>query len=332
MKRVIVTGATGLIGSHLIVELLLNNNDYHITALVRSERSKTKLTEVLGRYNLDDSSISYIKVDTQNYEEFREAIALFDVVFHCAAIVSFDSHKAEEIVANNVELTSYVVDACLSSQRRPLLVHISSIAALGTAMYPEMTTEQTPFTNISGASAYSKSKFLSENEVWRGVKQGLSAVVVCPSIVLGVGASESEGLQPVFRQASRGIPFYTAGIVGYVDVVDVARAMALLAQTPSSWGRRYILSSYNLSYRELISELNTAFGKAKPWIAVGKTTLRIAVALLSVVQRKPLLTKEMTGFLTHKSCYDGSLVCGTIPIDYTPISETARRIASQSTK
>lgn len=331
MKNALITGATGLIGSHLIVELL-NSGEYRLTAMVRSEASKCKLCEVLARAGVSDSSVSYLLVNTTDYQALKEAIANFDIVFHCAAIVSFDGGSAEQIVANNVELTNYVVDSCLVSNRNPLLVHISSIAALGTASYPKLTTEQTFFSGIATASAYSRSKFLSENEVWRGVKQGLQAVIVCPSVVLGVGASASEGLQPIFRIASRGIPLYTSGVMGFVDVMDVVRAMRLLAAKPESWGKKYIVSGENLSYKELITALNRAFAKDAPRVYIPRWLLRTAVAILGIVQRKPLMTKEMINFMTNKSAYDGTLLERTVTMSYIPIEQTASRIADESTK
>lgn len=331
MQKAIITGATGLIGSHLVVELLHTAN-VSITAMVRSEKSKSKLREVLSRNSLADSQIQYVMVNTDHYDELRMVIADFDIVYHCAAMVILDGTNAQEIVSNNVELTNYVVSSALASPRNPLLVHVSSIAALGTEPYPELTTELTPFTGIATASAYSRSKFLSENEVWRGIKQGLRAVIVCPSIVLGVGAKESGGLQPVFRMASRGIPFYTRGVVGYVDVVDVVKAMRLLSEDAASWGKKYILSGENLSYKELITALNTAFGKATPTLSVPKWLLKIAISLLVIVQRKPLLTKEMIGFLTEKCLYDGTLVQRTISMNYTSIEQTAKRLAAEQIK
>lgn len=330
MKRVIVTGATGLVGSHLVVELM-REGGYQVTAMVRSESSKGKLREILARHSLDESRVHYLLVDTESYGQVERAIGDgFQIVFHCAAIVSFDGASAESIVSNNVELTSYVVDSCLASLHRPLLVHISSIAALGTALYPALTDENTLFSGMATASAYSRSKFLSENEVWRGVKMGLSAVVVNPSVVLGVGAEGSEGLQPVFRLASKGIPCYTEGVVGFVDVVDVARAMRLLAERPDTWGRRYILSGENLNYRELISAFNRAFANRAPRFRVSKGMLKVAIAMLGLVQRKPLLTKDMIGFLTGKSAYDGTLVQRVTGMEYTTIEQTAQRIAKET--
>lgn len=330
MKRVIITGATGLIGSHLVVELL-RAGGYQVTAMVRSEGSKRKLGEVLARYDLDEGLVSYQLVDTESYEQVERVVADgYEIVFHCAAIVSFDGSSAEHIVSNNVELTNYVVDSCLASAAEPLLVHISSIAALGTALYPSLTTEQTLFSSIATASAYSRSKFLSENEVWRGVKMGLRAVVVNPSVVLGVGAEGSEGLQPIFRLAAKGIPCYTDGVVGFVDVVDVARAMRLLAEEPKSWGGRYLLSGENLSYGELITAFNGAFSHRAPRFRVPDWLLKVVVFVLGCVQRRPLLTRDMIGFLTGRSAYDGSLVERTVGMRYTGIEETARRIAKES--
>lgn len=331
MKRVLITGATGLIGSHLVVELI-DVGGYQVTALIRSEESKRKLDEVLSRHGVTDAELSYVMVDTENFEELREVIAEFDVVYHCAAIVSFEGRVAEQIVADNVELTNYVVDSCLASERKPLLVHVSSIAALGSATYPAAVTEVSPFSGILSASAYARSKFLSENEVWRAARQGLRVVVVSPSVVLGLGASTGGGLQPLFRIASRGIPFYTDGVNGFVDVCDVALAMRLLSEDQRYWGRRYILSSEDLSYRKLITELNTLFGKRPPRIALRGWMLRVVTVVIHIVQRKPLVTKEMAGFLLAKRSYDGTLVKRTLSMNYTPLEQTLARIVRDSVK
>lgn len=329
--KAIVTGATGLVGSHLMVELLRNSSYDTPRALVRSESSLCKLDFALQRegFSLDD--IVYEVVDTTDYEQLRASLLEADVVFHCAAIVSLDGKEpaGQQIVSNNVELTHYVVEACLSSGRNPLLVHVSSIAALGTVLYPGMTNESTPFENIVTASAYARSKFLSENEVWRGVKMGLRAVVVNPSVILGVASAESGGLQPVLRLVVGGLPFYTDGVMGYVDVRDVARAMVMLSLDSATWGQRYVLSGGNLSYRELITLLNGVYSRSAPPLRMSKWMLQTVVAILGLIMKKPPVTSAMVGFLIEKSYYDGSLIERSTGFRYTPIEQTVRYVAQK---
>ena len=319
--KTLITGATGLIGSHLVVELLRAGWS-NVAVMLRSEGSKRRLEEILSRYGV--SGVEYVMVDTNSFEQIRDAFSGRDIVFHCAAIVDIQGSQ-EQIVSSNVELTEYVVDSCLECGAS--LVHISSIAALGTASYPEQTNEQTPFTSIATAAAYSRSKFLSENIVWRGVKQGLRAVVVNPSVVLGTGGKSGAEVEMLLGVARRfSIPFYTDGIVGYVDVVDVARAMRLLAEKPEAWGERYILSGHNLSFRQIIGLVNRVVGRRLPFIRVGRGALVVASLII------PVIRKHMIKYLTSKSLYDGSKIERAVGLEYTPIEETMRRISDEANK
>lgn len=329
MQKVLVTGATGLIGSHLIVELL-NHTDYLVTAMVRSEDSLLKLNAVLQRHNLNP--VDHMLVDTADYVEVRDAIADFDIIFHCAAIVALGDEAPEKIVANNVKLTHYVVESVLVSERKPLLVHVSSTAALGAEIYPKMTTEDSVFLNIVGASPYSRSKFLSENEVLRGIKLGIKAVIVQPSVVLGVGAMNGGGIQELFPLAERGIRFSTDGTMGFVDVVDVARAMRLASEMQETWGGRYLLSGHNLLYDDLIRSLNSSFGKSEKLIKVPKWLLKPAIRFVIKGKEKREMAESVYEFLTSKVVYDGSRAALAFNMEYTPINTTTDRLAKEYTQ
>lgn len=323
MKKAVITGGTGLVGSHLVAELIASG-DYQITLLIRSRSTLEKLDYTLSRRGLKSKGLKIIETELTDFEAISSEVDGVDVVFHCAALVNLDNAFPEKIITNNVEITSNVAQACLRATHKPLLVHVSSIAALGEAPYPGMTTESTIFENIATASAYSQSKFLSENEVWRAAAMGLRVVIVNPSVILGrVLEGRDGGLQQVLRVARRGIPFYTAGQTGYVDVRDVARAMRLLVEEPESWGARYIISGMNLTYRDLITALNQSFGKPRPWISLGRRTLELMIAIMGIVMREPLISRSMVGFLTNRTLYDGSLIERSIPnFHYHSLDET----------
>ncbi|MEG1954628.1 MAG: NAD-dependent epimerase/dehydratase family protein [Mucinivorans sp.] len=321
MIRAVVTGATGLLGSHLVVELL-RAGGYTVVAPFRSESSVAKLGSVLARYGFSTENVVLVSCDIADFEQSCTLISDADVVFHTAALVNFNSN--DDIVATNVQLTQNVVQACLSAPTPPLLVHTSSIAALGVVPYPEVITELTPFTNIINSSCYAQSKFLSENEVWRSHGLGLRCVVVNPSVILG---GLGGGMKPIFDWVRRtGMPFYTDGVMGFVDVVDVAHAMRLLSQEPQSWGHRYLISGFNLSFREFICALNSANYRLRPWFRVPRWLARFVIFILQMFMRHPPLTPAMLGFLFGKTLYDGSLIERTVDFRYSQFSDTCNSI------
>ncbi len=346
--RAVITGATGLVGSHLVAHLL-GVSDWEVHCTARSEHSLTKLKAVCDDFGADYSKLLIHNIeleDSSKLSQFFEEVSP-DVVFHTAAIVSLDGSDESTMIRSNVELAASVADALLSLRSKgksPLLVHTSSIAALGCRPYPELTTEECQVENIASISAYSKSKFLSENEIWRAAKMGLRVVVVNPSVVVGVtgDGTDRSGLQNVFELASCGLPGYTRGVMGFVDVRDVAAAMYELALSAQSGraeveSQKYILSGVNLNYKEFITVFNQAFGKKKPFLYVSKPLLKSGVWLLGVyakiVGRKPLIAPPMIGFMTDRTLYEGSKVERTlVGFKYSDFSDSAKMVARRFKK
>lgn len=314
--KAVITGSTGLIGS-LLVSRLLDKGGWEITALYRSESSLGKLSHTLTEHGHALSDVETLRVNMFDYQELLAAFPGADVVFHTAAVVDL---SGRDVVAENVELTELVVQACLSTTPQPVLIHISSIAAL-----PE-TIQSLP-----DASPYARSKFLSENQIWKAAKLGLRVGVVAPAIVLGVGAPGSGGLQPVITRAQKGLPFYTDGATGFVDVRDVAEAMITIAENPAlQGGKRYVLCSANLNYRDFITLICQQCGKHRPWIKVTPWMFRVVTFLLRVMPN-PLLTNEMGSFLFSRNTYDGSaLERESSGFQYHTIQDTIKYIVAKS--
>ena len=164
----------------------------------------------------------------------------------------------------------------------------------------------------------------------RGVAKGLRAVVVNPSVILGVGDWQSGGSTLIIPFVAGGIPFYTTGVMGYVDVRDVARAMVLLSREPKAVGERFILSSENISYKDFISLAAAYAGRRKPWIRAGRRILTAGAALDKlyswITGSQPQLTAEVISNAVGKSYYDGSKVTRYVDFKYTPVGDTIRRV------
>lgn len=214
-----------------------------------------------------------------------------------------------------------------------MLVHVSSIAALGEAPEGAKYIDETMVPeSLAGMPFYYAGKLLSENEVMRGVACGLRAVVVNPALILGAGDWRS-GSAAMVPYMTMGVPFYTDGVTGMVDVRDVARAMADLAECPEAVGERYILCGANISYRGFLSLSAAAAGRKMPRVRAGKFLLGLAWrgAWLwgKLTGTQLLFTKDLAQVLQKKTYYSTEKIKNRLNFEFTPIGETIDRIVKQ---
>ena len=336
MKRLLVTGATGLVGSHLIAELLRRNRSAstaepcEITAVAHSEASWSRLEWLLRRERLDGESYRKTVAALEYIDDCRRILTDCrpDVIFHCAAQVAVGSaHNGERLVTRNVEITHNLTTAAQEQPKelRPLFVHVSSIASLGHTAGPSgCLDEGAIMENLSGASPYARSKFLSENEVWRAAAHGLPVVIVNPAVIVGIQAPEADfWLNGLSRAARKGANrFWLDGESAFVAAADVARAMVQLAENPESWGKRYILSAENLSFRRFLSAVAQAVGRPAPSLRIPRWMLRTAVPFCPA----------LSAVLSAHPPVDGSAILSAIPFRYTDLSELWPQIALATEK
>ena len=272
-KAVLVTGATGLIGSHLCAKLLMKGEKLNL--LCRKGADKSRLEKVIYSFLKDDmnvlSDIRFVEGNICDYYSLLEAMEGVDRVYHCAGIVDFDDSNQKEIMRINSEGTANVVNACLE-KGVSLLSHVSSVAVFSDSKN-ETVTENIFWKSSSTNSAYAISKYNAEREVWRGKEEGLNIIIVNPALVIGPGCY-GKGSGELIEQAVKGFPFYTSGSTGIVDVRDVVSCMLLLEEK-KHFGQRFILCSENISFKKLFTNLNEAFLKSEPKIGLGYRALRI---------------------------------------------------------
>ena len=237
---ILVTGGSGLVGSELISQLLAQDSK------VKAIYNSTPLT--ISHQNL--TTINCDIMDTAALEEEMQGITR---IYHCAGIVSFNKKNKNNLLKVNIEGTANVVNAALDAGVKKI-IHVSSVSALGRIRENETITEEMNWTEETSNSLYGKSKYLGELEVWRGIGEGLEAVIVNPSIILG-GNDWSKGSSEIFKSVYNEFPWYTEGITGVVDVRDVARAMILLMNSEIN-RERFILNAENLSYKKIFTCTN----------------------------------------------------------------------------
>ncbi len=316
---ILVTGATGLVGSHLLSKL--TKSGIPVRALYRSSIPQTSWSH----------KVQWVKGDILDIQSLEDAMDQVQQVYHCAAIVSFSPSQRQHMHQVNREGTANVVNAALEKQIGKL-VFVSSVAALGRIRKDEMVHEGMQWTPETSNSEYGKSKFLSEMEVWRGIGEGLNAAIVNPVIILGAGNWE-QGSSGIFKSAYDEFPWYTEGVSGFVDVEDVTEAMVRIMNSDIR-AERFIISGGNHTYREVFTTIANAFGKKHPHKKV--TPLLAAIvwrleAIKSLFTRKnPLLTKETAHTAQAKVFFNNEKLLQALPgFKYHSLQESVQRITQE---
>ncbi len=332
---IFVTGGTGLVGSHLLLELTRKHG--HVKALKR-KTSNTEMVRKIFSWYTDDfeklyRGIEWTEGDILDEFSLYHALKGVDLIYHCAAIVSFDTRKKSEMIRNNVEGTANLVNAAIECGVERIC-HVSSNSALGKTEPGMAITEETRWLPSKKNSGYSESKFFSETEIWRGMEEGLDAVVVNPSIIIGPG-NWNNGSSGFFPVIYKGLLFYTKGTTGFVDVRDVVSAILLLTEKENfeiSKGQKYLISAENMSYQSFFHLIADALGKRKPSVYASDLLLEIAwraSSLWGILIGAPVrITKETVANSNLKQQFDGSKICRTFGFSYRPVSEAIAHTAS----
>lgn len=314
---ILVTGGTGFLGAELIKQL--TNQGLTVRAL---RREKSKIPELIK----DNELIEWFIGDINEPSTLEEAF--FDVtqVYHCAAFVSLNSKHKKQLFHVNIDGTSNVVNLCIENNCR--LLHVSSIAALGIAKKGKQISERDFWEYNSKAHAYGLSKYEGEMEVWRGINEGLNGVIVNPSVIMGKNAG-FEGSGAIFKLVKEGFPFYTNGASGFVDVADVAQSMILLMAAEVT-GERFIISSENIHYQDLFTQIAQGFEvkaptkEAKPWM-LGLAWR--ALKLVSIFTRQePSITKDTATSSVTLSYYDNTKVIEQAGMHFKPVNQIITEI------
>ncbi len=309
---VLVTGGAGLVGKELIKQLLAQDKK------IRAIYNKTLLPD-FGSVNLEQIQCNILDVIG-----LEEAMVEIEEVYHCAAIVTFNPNRKREMFKINIEGTANVVNASLEAGIKKM-VHVSSVAALGRIRENEAINETMNWTEETSNSNYGQSKYLAELEVWRGIGEGLNAVMVNPAVILGDGDWNS-GSSKIFQSVYNEFPWYTDGVTGFVDVRDVAKAMIQLMESDIV-AERFILSADNKSYREVFNLIAKTFNKKPPHKKVTAFIAKIVWRLEAVksffTKQDPLITKETAKTAMAKVNFDNSKIKKYLPLfNYRTIEET----------
>jgi nucleoside-diphosphate-sugar epimerase len=321
---IFITGASGLLGASLIETLVKSHDgatDLQIRALYRKQIPAIKFAE----------KIEWIEGDILDVVVLEEALKGVSEVYHCAAIVSFDPKQKQRMHATNIDGTANVVNACIDAGIKKLLF-VSSVAALGRIREDGPINETMNWSEETSNSEYGKTKYLAEMEVWRGIGEGLDAVIVNPVIILGSG-DWNGGSSGIFKSAYNRFPWYTNGASGFVDVKDVTTAMTALMKSDIS-AQRFIISGHNTPYHTIFNLIADAFKVSRPYKRVTPLLASIVWRLEAVkaffTGSSPLLTKETTLTAQAVVNFDNSKLLKALPhFSYTPLENTITRVVEE---
>ncbi len=318
---VLVTGATGFIGSVLTKQLVDAGVD------VRIFRRDTSSLDLLGKYA---ERVNHAVGDLTRARSLYEAMQGVDRVYHVAAKVSFAPGDREALRRVNAGGAANVVNAALEAGV-DRLVHTSSMAAFGRPVEPDGVIDETAeWQGLPHRSAYARSKRRAELEVHRGIAEGLDATIVNPSLVFGVGEPGTNTRRIIDAVRSGWLFAVPPGGTNVVDVRDVADGLRA-AMHKGETGRRYFLGSENLSWTTLAETLADAFGVVPPHYTVPPSLLKIGGALAegvaTITRTQPVLTRTTARTAARTYRYDNTRARTELGCSFRAFEETARHIA-----
>ncbi|MBL4655708.1 MAG: NAD-dependent epimerase/dehydratase family protein [Bacteroidia bacterium] len=335
---IFVTGGTGLLGAHLLY--YLSRAGYKILALKRKssnivelERTFDLLVNIHSENGIPTNqllkNIEWIDGDILDIYSLQDAFSKnIDQVYHCAGFVSYDSIHKEKLLKINVQGTANIVNACLE-HNIPKLGYVSSIAALSRTKNGEAINESNDWKESPLNTNYAISKYNGELEVWRGVAEGLDAIIINPSVILGFG-NWTNSSNIIIQKAWQEFRFYTEGINGFVDGRDVAKCMIQLMESEIV-NERFIITEGNYTTKYILQSFAENLHKQKPSIKVNKLIAEFGWRMIAIrdyfKETKSIFTKEAARAAFYKSSYSNEKVSSAINYQFTPMPQTIREIS-----
>ena len=316
---ILVTGATGFVGSELICLLVKKN--LNVVGLYRNEIQKNKTIHIIKsrlKKNTEKlKKIKWIKANLKDFSSLENAFFGIKKVYHCAALVSMAFKDQKRLLKINQEGTSHIVNLCLKNNIKKL-VYVSSIAALGNDKYDNEINESSPWDNSIEKTTYSYSKYVAELEVWRGSEEGLPIVIVNPGVILG----NKSPINSMFNSIRKGFNFFPSGSTGLVEINDVVYLMFHLMESNIT-NERFILVAENWSYKKIYEMTLKKYNKKIKLFPLPKSIFYLAWIIEKTISffgfKKRFLSKALIRSLYEDKQINGNKIKSKISFSYSPI-------------
>jgi dihydroflavonol-4-reductase len=313
--RILVTGATGFLGHHLVKRLVGDGYD------VRILKEKDVPAELLKGLKIE-----VFEGDIRDFESVKKVVSGCEVVFHLAGLISYWGRQDTLQFEINVNGTKNVIKACLEEKVKRL-IHTSSTVAVGFDPHG-LANEKTEFNLGSLGVAYCDTKYLAEKEVQKGVKEGLDAVIVCPGSMYGPGDIRRIKEDPVFPKGFFSL-FYIEGGLGVVDVEDVVEG-EILAWKKGKRGERYILVGENLSFFEIRKIIAEMMGKNPPKILLPSPIFSALGYILNwisyLAEKRPKFTHENARLNKIYLYFSNEKAKKELGMEFKPFKESVKKM------
>lgn len=318
-QKILVTGGTGFLGSYITRALV--EHGYTVRVIRRQPKPLPWIPASVT------AGVEWVDGDVLDVVSLGEAMEGMDGVIHAAAVVSFVKKDRAGMYQVNVEGTANVVNTALE-KNIPRLVHISSVAAVGRSASGGRVNEEKKWEQSPVNTHYAISKHKAELHVWRGIAEGLDAVILNPSTILGYGDWQ-QGSCAIFKQVHDGFTWYTQGVNGFVDVEDTATLTRLIWESGIR-GERFIINGDTWSFKKLQDTIADAFRVKRPSKAASPFLLSVARRLEAIrsffTGHSPLLTRESARVAVSKTWFENDKIRKAFPdFTFTPLEDCIQK-------
>ncbi|MFD2563218.1 NAD-dependent epimerase/dehydratase family protein [Aquimarina rubra] len=329
---ILVTGATGLVGTHLLIKLV--EEKYQIRALYRTDTKKEYAKSVFVKCckpedQLAFDAIDWIQGELNDIPKLSSAFKGITRVYHCAAMISFNPSHYRKLRKINIEGTANIVNLSLINKVEKLC-YVSTIATLSENTLQNPIDETAEWNPEISDSVYAITKYGAEMEVWRGTQEGLNAVIVNPGIIIGRGFYDA-GSGYLFKKIRKGMKYYTTGTTGYVAVTDVVKIMHRLMNSEVN-NERYIVVGENLSFKNAFSLIAKALNKPAPKKKVSPFLMKTAYYLQQFsyffFRTKRVIFKSSIKSAFSNSFYENEKIKKELTYSFTPVQKAIETTAS----
>lgn len=320
----LVTGASGFLGGVVAKQLVAKGERVRI--LIRPTSDITHLQDIQHKLDI-------VEGDILDITSLENAFIGIKKIIHCAAIVSYDSANYDEMYKANIEGTANVVNIALTADIEKI-VHVSSIAAIG-GKPEEVITENTKWEKNKWTTQYGITKMLAEREIFRGIAEGLNAVIINPGIIVGWGKDDKATMRIFKRIQHQKMPFYTNGENGFVDAEDVAAICIRLSEMQIT-AERFIVIAENISFRNYFYKIAAQLQVPPPkrMLTTFLATLFILLDWITsfIFQKKRNITKENVKVSLEKFEYSNAKIKQALGYTFIPLNKTIEKVAMQLKK
>lgn len=308
---ILVTGATGFVGSLLVRRLVAEG---HRVRILRRELSKL---DVLGGATFEE-----VVGDLADAESVERAVQGCHVVFHCAALIQYWDDQNAVQTAINVDGTRHLIEAALR-HRIERFIHVSSISAIGYELGGKLADENTIYNMGPICLNYADTKYAAERIVTEGVERGLDAVMVNPGSIYGAGdRRRTDYIKGLMA------PFSSTGGIAVVDVEDVVDG-CMRAWKQGKTGQRYVLISENLTFQEIGRTFARLARRTGPRIVLPGWLIRLvaylAAPLARLTNRRWSLSPSMARAAHLRFYFSNARARQELGMSFRPFAETAQR-------